>query len=176
MQKVYPDSVIVDDEDNPIGHMQLPEAIKQNKNLRVGRVIIVNSKGDMLLQQRGRNIAAPLLWNDAASGHVDEGDSYLETAVKELLEETGLTVDPNDLEQIDYFYIREGRLGSDTGRFHTVYKYVYDGEVEVQDEEVESFRWSTIEDLDTEMREHPERFTGGFMHLAQNYIKKISNI
>lgn len=41
------------------------------------------------------------LWNTTASGHVDEGESYEETASRELCEEMG--IEGVLLEEIDYY-------------------------------------------------------------------------
>ena len=74
MPKTYPDSTIVDDDDQVIGQMQLPEAMEKGIKLRVGRVMVENSKGEILLQQRGKHVLSPLKWNDAAAGHVAGAD------------------------------------------------------------------------------------------------------
>ncbi len=171
MKKTYPDNVVVDEHDNVIGQMQLPDAFEQGRILRVARVMVVNSNQEILLQQRGKYVYSPLLWNDAAAGHVDVGDDYIDTAVRELAEETGLQARSEDLKKIDYFFLEEGKEGRKTPRFHTVYVYSYDGDVVVQDDEVEAFRWISPEDLINEIKNKPENFTGGFRVLAENYLK-----
>ena len=176
MTKTYPDSTIVDEHDNPIGQMQLPAALEQGKILRVGRVMVINSKGDILLQQRGKHVLSPLKWNDAASGHVDAGEEYLSTAIRELQEETGIQVSEDEIERIDYFFLKEGPAGHQTGRFHTVYKVVYDGEVDADNDEVEAFRWISPAALSKELDEKPETFTGGFTKLARNYLDSVDHI
>lgn len=56
---------------------------------------------DVLLQKRSRNKDAyPGCYDISSAGHVGTGDSYLETAVRELEEELGLNINPQDLETV----------------------------------------------------------------------------
>ena len=72
--------------------------------LRVANVLIVSTKGDLLMQQRDDN---PNINNPGKitsfGGTVEQGETPIEAAVRELEEETGLRVRPSDLDFFDTF-------------------------------------------------------------------------
>jgi 8-oxo-dGTP pyrophosphatase MutT (NUDIX family) len=64
---------------------------------RVAVVLLVDPWGRLLMQHRSADApASPNLWG-FPGGHVEPGEQPLEAAHRELLEETGLTVDRLDL-------------------------------------------------------------------------------
>jgi len=76
----YPPVVIVDENDNEIGTAMLADAWRQGLYHRVVAIFIIDNQGRMLLQLRSPDVKVyPNRWNQAAGGHVDEGQSY-ETA------------------------------------------------------------------------------------------------
>lgn len=58
-------------------------------------VFLVNEQSEVLLVQEGKD-AMYGLWN-LPGGHVESGESFLESAVRETKEETGLTVRPSGI-------------------------------------------------------------------------------
>lgn len=66
--------------------------------------VVYNDKGEVLLQQRGPNSYLAGHW-DFPSGHVEKAEDVRAAAARELLEETNLTVRPDDLQlmHIDHY-------------------------------------------------------------------------
>ena len=172
VQKVFPDSQIVDTDDNPIGGMQLPEAIRQDKILRAARVYIFNPQRELLLQERGPKVFSPGLWCESASGHVDVGESYEQTALRELEEEMG--VYNVDLEEVMYEYIVEEGYNWRAKRFNKLYVVdSYDGPITIKDyDEVAGYRWADLDTLHAEIQDHPARFTYGFAMVFEKYYQQ----
>ncbi len=57
----------------------------------------------MLLQKRSAHVRSGAgKWDDSVAGHVDEGETYLEAATRELAEEIGVV--NTDLEEVGYYY------------------------------------------------------------------------
>ena len=86
--------VIVDEADTPIGLKERDE-IQPDDIYRVSAIWITNSKGDILMAQRAfTKKHSPGRWGAAVVGTVDEGEDYLDNAVKEAQEEICLNIDP----------------------------------------------------------------------------------
>lgn len=76
-------------------------------------VLLVDPRGWVLLQERDEHAPiAPERWA-ASGGHVEPGESFLEAAVRELAEETGLRVAPEELTLVGIYDIHHVELGSD---------------------------------------------------------------
>ena len=75
--------------------------------------VLVDRRGWVLLQERDEHARiAPERWA-ASGGHVEPGESFLEAAVRELREETGLAVAPEDLQLVGIYDIHHVETGSD---------------------------------------------------------------
>jgi len=68
--------------------------------------VVYNSKGEILLQQRGPHSYLAGHW-DFPSGHLEAGEDMRVTAVRELQEETGLVASAETLtlRHVDHYYI-----------------------------------------------------------------------
>lgn len=76
-------------------------------------------------------------------GHVDEGETPLQAAIREVREEAGVEVEHlADLGEVRYWYTREGRRISKAVAFY-LFGYLA-GDVADHDEEVEEARWMPL--------------------------------
>ncbi|WGL50325.1 NUDIX domain-containing protein [Nocardioides sp. BP30] len=76
-------------------------------------VLLVDSRGWVLLQERDEHAPiAPERWA-ASGGHVEPGESFLEAAVRELHEETGLVLAPEELQLVGVYDIHHVERASD---------------------------------------------------------------
>jgi isopentenyldiphosphate isomerase len=123
----------VDENDNVIGPVARETCHNQTTKPwhRTTSIYIFNVKGEIYLTRKSKtkDTGASKL-NISASGHVDFGDSYKETAKRELEEELGLNT---ELEEIDYLKI-------DTGyekEFMKIYAGITKSRPEINKEEVE---------------------------------------
>jgi 8-oxo-dGTP pyrophosphatase MutT (NUDIX family) len=89
-------------------------------------------------------------------GHVDPGEAPIETAAREVREETGVVGEPVcELGESRYWYRREGRtIGKSVVFF--LFNYV-DGDTADHDDEVEEVRWITLEEAQTALSHQAER-------------------
>jgi hypothetical protein len=67
----------------------LPRALAKRSRLAVGavNVLLVSSKGEVLLQRRSEDKENGGRWDKTVGGHVDEGETFDEAAVREAGEE-----------------------------------------------------------------------------------------
>lgn len=159
--KQYPDSAVVDEQDVVIGQMQLFDAIKQGAILRVVRVFVIDTAGNMLLQKRGANVLFPHMWNEAAAGHVDAGDGYLASAERELLEETGLRA---NLIEVDHRLLDEISMGIHVRRWTKSYNTLVPPGTNATPgvDEVAELKWFSIDEVASWLNREPWHFTPTF--------------
>ena len=102
------------------------------------------------LDRRGR-----LLWS-LPKGHIEEGETPEQTAVREVAEETGISSKVlRPLGTIDYWFVADNR------RIHkTVHHFLLqatDGELSDDDVEVTEVAWVALDDLDGRLAYADER-------------------
>ena len=159
-EKIYNDITVVNEQDEVLGGMPLPDAIAQGAIRRVSRIFIYNTSGELLLQKRSQHVMKPGLWDHSASGHVDIGNTYDQTAEQEVCEELSLC----DIELSPLIPPRRAtELG--TGNFYVAaYSAVVPtGQtVTVSPHEVAAVEWFSEDALARAISEKPESFTPAF--------------
>lgn len=78
--------VLVNEKDELLGEVSYEQAHKEGLWHRASVVYLLNHKGEILLQERTDGAG----FDHSCAGHVDPGESYLETAKRELKEELGV--------------------------------------------------------------------------------------
>lgn len=65
-------------------------------------VWMYSKRGEILLQQRGAHKETfPSFWDVSVAGHVMAGEAVLDAALREVKEEIGIIITPNELIQVD---------------------------------------------------------------------------
>jgi len=147
----------VDENDNPIGAGPREEAWEKGIALRHAYIVLRDKDGNFLLQQRSQlKKKNPGRYTYAATGHVDEGESYDEAAVRELKEEVGIDANLTLIDKSSYM--------SDEVNAQ-VFIATYSGEIDhdaqlvLDPEEVSGTRWFTKAELDEAVSKTPESFS-----------------
>ncbi len=147
---------VVDENDRPTGIRKSKSAIHRDGDFhRAAHMWIYSDRGEILFQLRSNTKDIfPGLW-DITGGHVGAGESYLETAVRELEEELGVSVSPDKLEPL---YIQKDPA------VHQEFQYVYLLQLNqaaetfrLQEEEVLEARFFGIEDLKSRLIDGQDR-------------------
>ena len=82
---------VVNDRDEVIDRKPRSEVHRLGLLHRAVHVLVFNSHGQIFLQKRSmKKDRQPGVWDSSASGHVDSGEDYDTTAVREVWEEIGL--------------------------------------------------------------------------------------
>lgn len=69
--------------------------------------LLVDRRGWVMLQERDEHAPiAPECWA-ASGGHVEPGETFLEAAVRELYEETGLVMEPEALQLVAVYELHD---------------------------------------------------------------------
>lgn len=160
----------VNENDEVIGAGSIENAVDNGIRVRISRVFLQNSKGELLLQKRADTMSAiPGRWDQTAGGHVDEGEDYRVAAFRELAEEMG--VEGVQLSEVTTFYSEEKDEHKTKKRFNKIFTGVYDGEVKIDNDEVTDFQWISIDELSERMIQSPDDFPEGFIEAFKIYQK-----
>ena len=124
---------IVDENDEVIGEASREKIHKEGLLHREVGVWFYNKKGEVIFQLRGLNQETyPNLLDATAGGHVEMGDNYQDTAVKEVKEETGIDIKGDSLVLVAK--TRSKSFDQSTGKINNKYGvyfiYQYDDDIE----------------------------------------------
>jgi 16S rRNA (adenine1518-N6/adenine1519-N6)-dimethyltransferase len=154
---------VVDENDKVVSQALRGEVHGNNLRHRAVHVFIFNAQGELFLQKRSRwKDRHPLLWDSSAAGHVNAGEDYDETAVRELEEELGVNAK----------LIRVAKLpcSEKTGwEFIWLYRGEYDGPFRLAKAEIEHGEFFPIEIVDRWVKARPQEFAPGFLECWEAY-------
>lgn len=124
---------IINDNDEVIGERSRDDIHRNGLLHREIHVYFITPDKKMIFQHRAKDKETyPDLLDATVGGHVEIGDSYGKTAIKETLEETGMSIDESDL----IFISKTRRESHDpaTGKINNAirhsYAYIYKGKIE----------------------------------------------
>ncbi len=143
----------LDEGGNPTGETTTQlEAHTQGLWHRAVHIFVVNSRGEVLIQQRGgsKQIHAGE-WDTAHGGHLRAGEDSLAGAIRELREELGLTVEPTRLEFLFELTYQSQHPGRIKREFNPVYLLTIDEPFEAfqfNDREVAAVRWVPLPEFE----------------------------
>lgn len=167
---------------------------KITKQVKRVLLLLMNSQGKIVLQRRNLSKHENSgLFDKTIGGHVEEGDSYKVTLIKECAEELGFPVsilDKSDFsrsskktdlkvvgifKEIDYnSNFKSTRIAEDGKDFiqpymQTVYMGYYDGPLQFIDGESSGIQLYTIKELEDVIKSNPNDFTDDLKKLFEKY-------
>jgi len=165
--------VLVDEQDNPIGQLEKIEAHRLGLLHRAFSVLIFNTKGELLLQQRAAHkYHSPLLWTNSCCSHPRPSESVLEAAHRRLQEEMGMSATL----QSSFHFIYKSPLDQGLTEHeldHVLFGYANQDPC-INQEEVAAFRWISMEQLLKEFQTSRASFTIWFQILLDQHLEKIT--
>jgi len=153
--------ILVDEYDREVGTVEKMEAHRITRRHRAFSVFVFNSQGQLMLQKRaGTKYHSGQLWTNTCCSHPKPGESVAEAAHRRLQEEMGFDC---ELEEI-FSFTYQAQLDKDL--FEHEYDHVlvgsYDGDPTPDQDEVENWKWISLETLTHNIREKPEHYTCWF--------------
>lgn len=150
--------ILVNENDEQIGLMPKLEAHEKAVLHRAFSVFILNSKNEIMLQQRAhQKYHSPLLWTNTCCSHQREGESNLLAGSRRLYEEMGFETSLKELFHFIYKAPFDNGL-TEHELDHVMIGY-YEENPRINPEEVENWKWMPIEDVKMDMQVHPEIYT-----------------
>lgn len=140
----------VDELDRPLGQVSRHELRERRLIGRGTYILLFNSAGEICVHRRTLSKALyPGYWDVAAGGMVLAGESYAESAARELAEELGI-VDAQLVEHAHFLYdAPESRL------WCTAFSAVSDAPLQLQPEEVLEARFFSLDEALADTRRKP---------------------
>ena len=153
--------VLVDEQDHPIGLMEKQAAHIGPHLHRAFSVFIFNSEGELLMQQRALSkYHSPGLWTNTCCSHPRDGETLEEATSRRLMEEMGMTCEMHEV----YTFIYKAPVGQ--GLTEHEFDHVWIGQSDdtpnINREEVESWKYMSLNDLKKDISIHPELYTEWF--------------
>ena len=159
------------DENDQVLRQETREVVHAEKLLhRAVHVFIFNKRKELLLQKRSRlKDVHPGDWDSSVAGHVDAGEGYEVTAIREMEEEAG--VKDTEIQEIATLAPCEN-----TGWEHVkLYLARYDGALRCPCSEVESTEWFSMDDIRSWVKARPEDFASGFIECWNAFDEKVNS-
>ena len=134
---------IVDENDKAIKVVPWTEMHKNALLHRASNVILFNSKGEIFVHKRQKNLLLyPSMWDVKIGGTARAGENYEECAKRELMEEAGI----KDA-KLEYLFSLKLRTKENNNN-KKVYKCTYNGKIKLNKKEIESGRFMSINDAE----------------------------
>jgi 16S rRNA (adenine1518-N6/adenine1519-N6)-dimethyltransferase len=161
---------VVDARDIVLHSAHRREVHGNNLRHRAVNILLFNTAGELFLQKRSRTKDRhPLVWDSSAAGHVDAGEAYDTTAVRELEEELGVT--EVSLERVKKLPATE-RTGWE---FIWLYSGRHDGPFRLNREEIETGKYFPTEIVTRWTAARPDDFAPGFVECWKAYRETRGN-
>jgi isopentenyl-diphosphate delta-isomerase type 1 len=156
---------VVDDNDRVIRQEKRGIIHAQRLMHRAVHILIFNDAGQVLLQRRSANKDTfPNRWDSSSSGHVNAGEDYLESALRELGEELGI----RDIGAEFLTPLFKINAHPETGReFVWVYKARYNGPFTPLPSEISHVAFFEIAEVARQLAANPGEFAPAFALLWQ---------
>ena len=153
--------ILVNELDEQIGLMPKLEAHEKAILHRAFSVFVLNDKKEIMLQQRAhQKYHSPLLWTNTCCSHQRNGETNIQAGNRRLFEEMGIDT---ELKQLFHFiYKAPFDNGLTEHELDHVMIGYYNGEPEINGEEVEDWKWMKIEAIKDDMVLNPEIYTVWF--------------
>ena len=155
---------VVDTFDHVIGRATRREIHEKGLLHRSVHILVFSPKGTLFLQKRSlEKDESPGYWDTSAAGHVDSGESYFESAQRELMEELGIRADIQEIMQIE--------ASPETFSEHVrVYKCVTRETICINPDEISEGRFMTLNHIENALKNNELQLTSTFKIIFAKYL------
>jgi isopentenyldiphosphate isomerase len=174
---------LVDEKGNIIGHEERKIVHKKGLLHREVHIWLYTPKGELVFQMRSPTKETyPNLLDASIGGHVDTGEEWLESAVKEAREEAGLIVKPDDLTFIEQHRVNvfDPVTKMTNNNLRNNYALAFNGDIgdlRIEEGEITDFELWPIDKLFELNDEEAERFIPSLLEEESKHMyRKIQNL
>ena len=164
--------VLVDEKNEVLGYLDKLEAHKKGLLHRAISVIIYNSKGEMLIQQRSlKKYHWAGIWSNTCCSHPRKNESFKAAAERRLFEELGFKTELK--EEFHFIYkALDKPSGLTEYEYDTVFTGVYDKPFEFNKNEIQDVRWLLPAELEQDIAQHADQYSFWFKIILDELEKR----
>lgn len=156
--------ILVNEQDIELGVMEKMEAHEKALLHRAFSVFIFNDQHELLLQQRAiSKYHSGGLWTNTCCSHPRPGEAVADAALRRLKEEMGFETSLS--KAFDFTYKAPFSNGLTEYEFDHVFTGTYNGAIEPNTDEVESYAYYSFAEVAEMLQKNPDAFTVWF-HIA----------
>jgi isopentenyl-diphosphate delta-isomerase len=164
--------ILVDEQNNELGAMEKQEAHEKAVLHRAFSVFVFNSNGELLLQQRALDkYHSAGLWTNTCCSHPRMGEDTKDAAQRRLKEEMGFET-PLE-EKGTFIYKAAFDNGLTEHELDFIYTGIYNQNPVVNKQEVNDYRWLSLNEVQQEIAAYPEKYTAWFKIILQHYLSAL---
>ena len=165
--------ILVDVNDQEIGKMEKQEAHEKGLLHRAFSVFVFNEKKELLLQQRAlTKYHSAGLWTNTCCSHPRVGETIEQAAHRRLMEEMGFDCELTT--KSSFIYKASFENGLTEHEFDHILVGVFNGEINFNPTEVKNFKWITLDELASDLRQNNQNYTAWFKIIFENFQKSLS--
>ncbi len=164
--------VLVNEKDEVLGYKEKLEAHQQGILHRAISVIIFNSKGEMLIQQRSlKKYHWAGIWSNTCCSHPRKDETYQAAAERRLFEELGFRT---QLTEAFHFIYKafDAPSGLTEHEYDTVFTGIYNEQFQFNKDEIEAIEWISVADLEKDITANPDKYSFWFKIILDELRKK----
>ncbi|WP_417875568.1 isopentenyl-diphosphate Delta-isomerase [Winogradskyella sediminis] len=165
--------ILVDENDTKIGLMPKMKAHEKALLHRAFSVFVFNDKNELMLQQRAlHKYHTPGLWTNTCCSHQRDGESNLEAGKRRLQEEMGFVTELQ--EKTSFIYKAPFDNGLTEHEFDHIMIGYYNEDPNINPEEVASWKWMPLEDVESDIEKNPQLYTAWFKIIFEKFYEFIN--
>jgi len=163
--------VLVDENDNQVGLWEKMDVHMKWLLHRAISVLILNSKWEMLLQQRALD-KYHCWWirSNATCTHPYPNEEPITAAHRRLQEEMWFDTDLKEI--FEFKYRAEFDNWLTENEYDHVFEWIYDWEINYNKNEVNDFIWISIDKLKEDIELNPNKYSEWFKIILNKYLYK----
>ena len=158
---------VVNERNEVIGQAPRKEVHRRGLRHRAVHILVYNAAGQLFLQKRSMTKETdPGTWDSSAAGHVDAGETYDASIIRETREEIGIELGstPEHILSLD--------ACPQTGmEFVQVYRTFHEGPFTLHPEEIETGDWFSPEHITQWIADKPEEIAPSFKYIWEHLAR-----
>ncbi len=165
--------ILVNKNDEQIGVMHKMEAHEKAVLHRAFSVFILNSKNELMLQQRAHHkYHSPGLWTNTCCSHQREGETNIVAGIRRLQEEMGFVTTLK--ETISFIYKAPFDNGLTEHELDHILVGHYEEPPQINTQEVADWKWMPIEDIKSDILINADSYTVWFKIIFDKFYSHIT--